>query len=122
MIYWLIYCALDGINDAYFYHFKNVNVSTKLNEHVIKAITRVLIAFILINDNYYTLILFGAVQPFIHNNAYYNFRHYLNKNVYSYSLRNQSETSTAITTKYFTPEVRMILFVISIFIYTIWKQ
>ena len=120
MILWITYCILDGINDAYFYHFKNVEMSTILNEHGAKSASRVLIAFAMIDDNYYALILFGAVQPFLHNNAYYNFRHYLNKSVYSYSLRNQSETSTAKSTKYLTPEVRMILFIVAVFIYFVY--
>ena len=119
MIYWIIYCILDGINEAHFYHFKQPTKKVKINEHAFKLITRVLIGFIITNDNLYYLISFALAQPFIMNNTYYNFRHYLDKRVYKYSLDNQSETSTAKTTKLFTPEVRTILFIFSLWSYYI---
>lgn len=119
MITWIVYCILDGINEAHFYHFKQPSKKVRINEHAFKLITRVLIALIIADYNLYYLVPFSLSQPFIMNNTYYNFRHYLNKDVYKYGLDNQSETSTAKTTKLFTPEVRTILFIFSLWIYYI---
>lgn len=119
MIIWIIYCILDGINEAYFYHFKKPQLKTKINEHNFKLITRGLVAYLIAGNNLYYLLSFALVQPFIMNNTYYNVRHLLNKNVYSIGLNNQSTTSTAKTTKFFTPITRAIIFVIGLWSYLI---
>jgi len=131
MIYWILYCLFDGIEDAYFYHFKDVNKSTKINEHLVKLFKRVLTSFlVLIYINIQanglnalelikTLLALILVQPFIHNNAYYNFRHYLDNRVYKYGLTNQSKNSTAFLTKFETPVLRIIYLILGMICYII---
>ena len=116
MIYWFIFCVLDGINDGYFYHYKNVNIKGEINEHAFKLITRLVVGLLCCN-NYYDLVSFALVQSFIYNNAYYNFRHFLNENVYYYGFNNMSRTSTAKMTKYLNPINRFILFVFGLIIF-----
>ena len=75
---------------------------------------RVLIGFLCITGSYWNLLIFALTQPFLHNDSYYNFRHYLNNKVYSYGLFNHSDTSTATMTEILTPDIRKVLFTIGI--------
>ena len=116
-LFWVAFCITDGAADAFMYHLKDVNKSSKPNEHSTLLLRRIIIGILLC---YYSetgilgFLIYGASQPFFHNNVYYNIRHYLNRNVYSYGLNCQSKTSTAFLTKVEGPAVRITLFILSI--------
>ena len=115
MIIWILYCVLDGVDDGYYYYFKDPRKAGKVNEHTFKLAIRVLFG-LAISTNPVVLASFALMQPFLHNNAYYNTRHLLDGS-YELGLFNQSTTSTAKLTKLMNPIVRIILFVGGISLY-----
>ena len=122
-LFWIAYCITDGLKDGFFYHLKDPNKSTKPNEHTIFTIQRALIGLVLYyttNADLWCILAYALSQPFIHNTIYYNTRRALGYFGYEWGFMNQSTTSTALTTKIFTPWVRIILFIISLII--IWLR
>ena len=113
IIAWCLFCIIDGAADAFMYHLKSPEKKVKLNEHYILSARRLIVGIgILFELDRYVLptaIVFIMYQPFFHNNAYYISRHLLDRRVYSISIFNQSQQSTAKLTKFFDPYVRIIL-------------
>lgn len=117
MIFWYIYCILEGMNDAFMYNIRDYNKVNPINEHKIKLLQRFIIVLcISYCFGWYSFFICALTQPFLHNNSYYNTRHYLDKDIYKYGLFSQSFNSTARMTKYETPRARIILFTIGILI------
>lgn len=119
---WCLYSIIEGIRDSIFYHQYNHTFERVLNEHIVFVVQRLIVSLILclMSQNIWLLIPFILSFSFIHNGSYYTSRHYLNKKSYNYDNLykkkwfSQSTTSTAVFTKYMTPLVRTILFLISI--------
>ncbi len=102
-----------GEFEARFYHYKSEK--DKNNEHPMFAFSRLLVfllAFI-ITDWKFTL-CYMAMFPFFHDGAYYTQRNYMNHTLYAKKWFAQSTTSTALTTRIFTPIVRTILAALAI--------
>lgn len=118
MIYlsWILFCISDGIADGFFYHLRDHNKFSEINEHHFFFMRRLTVAVVFFTHSDFSYILLfsmATAQPFLHNNSYYNTRHILNKKVYDYGLFNQSSTSSAWSTKLFTPNVRIVLLTLS---------
>lgn len=62
-------------------------------------------------------LLFILMFPFIHDGMYYTRRNIMNVAIYPKKWFDQSNTSTALLTKFFTPWVRTGLFVIALILY-----
>ena len=119
---WCLYSIVEGIRDSLFYHFYNHNIKRLFNEHIVFVIQRSIVSLILclLSQNIWILIPFILSFSFFHNGSYYTSRYYLNKKTYGYDYLytkkwfSQSTTSTSKFTKYMTPVVRAMLFLLSI--------
>lgn len=119
---WCFYSIIDGIRDGIFYHSYNYSIKRLFNEHIIFVIQRLIVSIILILYSQNILLIMPLILSFsfFHNGAYYTTRHILNKKTYNYDNLYkkkwfaQSTTSTSVFTKYMTPLVRTILFLLSI--------
>lgn len=132
MVSWAVYAQYEGIREAYYWDAKNRLPFRKLpiDEHFLWTCQRSAV-FILaiytvtlkINDLslFYLVILSGVslmlTFPFIHDGFMYKWRSILNNRVYPKGFWDQSTTSTAKLTKYFTPVVRTICFVVGLITY-----
>lgn len=109
-ILWCMYACLEGAREGFMFH--NINVDNKLGRilHTEFAVQRLTILVIVISLSFdWWVISLPLVFSFFHNGSYYTVRNYLNKDIYKERWFAQSATSTAITTKIFTPVVRTIL-------------
>jgi len=120
---WALYCIIDGVRDAIFYHHYNLHSKRLFNEHIIFVIQRSMVCFMLfyLSDFNFLLLLSLTLNfSFFHNGSYYTTRHILKKKIYNYdNLYSkkwfaQSTTSTSFWTRYMTPLNRTILFLISV--------
>lgn len=109
-ILWCMYACLEGAREAYLFHNITVNKRVGIHLHFQFTIQRlvVLVLIFLIYPSYW-LISLPLVFPFFHNGIYYTERNHFDKSIYHKKWFAQSTTSTALTTKIFTPVVRTIL-------------
>jgi hypothetical protein len=110
----LLFGGLQGIKEGIMYHLKDVEVNVGYNEHIVFVIERGIV-FLLLYLFTGPVVTAASVLafPFMHDGAYYTTRHRLNPNIYPNGWLDQSTTSTAWTTKVFTPWTRTLLQVIS---------
>jgi len=122
----ILFGCLQGLKEGILYHLKDPDKSVNFNEHLVFTAERLVVFTIM-------YLLVGPVVtiasllafPFMHDGAYYATRNYLNPNIYENGWLDQSTTSTAWTTKVFTPWTRTLLQVISLLIilfYTIYQN
>ena len=109
----IIWAMLLGEFEARYYHYKDQK--DKHNEHFLFAVSRAIVFFFAfyITDWKFAL-CYMAVFPFFHDGAYYTQRNYMSHTLYTKKWFAQSDTSTALTTKIFTPVVRTILAALAI--------
>ena len=123
LIIWLSYMGLEGFREAFYWHFKNTSSDqSKYEIHPIflsqRAFVFMIVSAFVISEpkaSYYTLISCVICSPFIHNGMYYYVRNSIDGS-YPKGFLDQSKTSTAISTKFLTPIVRIGLFVVGIFL------
>lgn len=123
---WICYVLCEAYREGYYWHYKSFVVDDrKFNIHIIFTIQRFLmlasltfVKFEYFSVNNFDLLLFFVscclTFSFIHNGMYYTIRNMLNNNIYKKKWFDQSSTSTALTTKFFTPVSRTIMFVIGL--------
>jgi hypothetical protein len=123
---WICYILCEAYREGYYWHYKSFVVDNrKFNIHIIFTIQRFLmltsltfVKFEYFSVNNLDLLLFFVscclIFSFIHNGMYYTIRNMLNNNIYKKKWFDQSSTSTALTTKFFTPVSRTIMFGIGI--------
>lgn len=115
IVIWVLFAILDGAVDAMMYHVKNVNKSLPVNEHIYYTIQRLLVAIACIAlAGWWIIPSLILVFPFLHDGMYYFTRNKLNPGVYYFGWFDHSNTSTAVLTKFLTPEVRTFLFFLGI--------
>ena len=74
------------------------------------------------------MIILGPLAfSFLHNGMYYWSRNALDERIYTKKWFDQSSTSTAKSTNFFTPQIRTIFFIISLIAlaiinYAIWNE
>jgi len=114
VVLWFFYSLFEGLREGFYWREKKTRDNHY--EHVIWSIQRALVLILVSRD---IIILLGCmcVFPFLHDGMYYTTRYYMNKNIYKKTFFDQSETSTAVLTKYFTPYVRLILFIIGVLLW-----
>lgn len=99
----------------YFFHEIQSLEGDNINEHPLLVMIR---ACYFIPVWYITswdvVLAYCAMFPFIHDGGYYSMREKLKPGTYPKKFFAQSKTSTAFLTKYMTPVVRTILFVLAV--------
>lgn len=135
VVFWAVYAQIEGIREAYYWHVKNtfrvIDIKMPTDEHFLWSIHRFIVLLLALNfascyldnsGNMYLIIpaalSFMLIFPFIHDGFMYRQRNILNDRVYPKGFWDQSTTSTAKLTKYFTPVVRTICFVVGVITYS----
>jgi hypothetical protein len=123
---WFLYSYLEGFRESYYWWFKSVSGKEEgFNIHTHFLIQRgvlfIMICYILDFD-LLKITIFPLTFSFIHNGSYYLNRSRIAKSnnevdPYPKGFFDQSFSSTALTTRLFTPVNRTILFIIGIFFY-----
>lgn len=116
---WCVYCVLEGRREAYYYNSLWKGLSSiyiiPANLHPLFTIQRSIILGVICLINFdWWLISLPLVFSFFHNGMYYLTRHELNYRIYPKGWWDMSTTSTAFTTKLFTPVIRTTLFIVGI--------
>lgn len=129
-ILWIVYICIEGYREAwYFYNQVNNKNGIKKELHPIFTLQRatvfILLLLIIKSILWYKILMITIgltmLSPFFHDGGYYYFRNKIDK-AYPNGWLSQSTTSTAITTKYLTPIVRIVGFIIglSLIIFTLF--
>ena len=126
-ITWCTYCLLEGMRDAWMYNIRDFTRVNGLNEHYIFSAQRALVLGILAYVWWPMIILGPMAFSFLHNGMYYWSRNALDERIYTKKWFDQSSTSTAKSTNFFTPQIRTVFFVLSLIIltiihYAIWNK
>ena len=122
---WIVFMLYDAYEEAYLYYY---GVKSKLSikelhpafftQRLIVAIIIIIPTLLITPIIWYKIILFLCslilCQPFFHNGMYYLTRNKLDNKTYPKKWFAMSTTSTAKSTKFFTPTNRIIFFIISI--------
>jgi len=119
----IIWCTLLTIAFAwlgsrfegiYFFHAVN-DEDDGINEHPLLVLIRACFFIPIWYITSWDVVLAYCVMfPFIHDGGYYSMREKLVQGTYPKKFFAQSKTSTAFLTKYMTPVVRTILFVLAV--------
>ena len=114
-ILWISYAILEGHREGIFFHKVEVDKVGGKILHTTWTIQRALVLGMILATNLnWWVVALPFVFPFFHDGEYYRTRHTLNYGVYPKKWWAQSTTSTAFLTKFETPVVRTILFVIGV--------
>jgi len=124
MIYWILYAMLEGYREGnYWGARKTIFPYIDFHEHKLWSSQRfAVLSIVIIHINIVVAIACMFVFPFIHDGMYYLRRNMLDPDIYPKGFFDQSTTSTAILTKFFTPMVRTVCAVIGIAIYLLSDQ
>jgi len=124
VLMWFLYMIFEALRESYYWHFKNTSYSKNNDEihpiflaqrFIVFTIISVVVMFM--NEiGYRVLLTVILCSPGLHNSFYYYFRNELDGS-YPKGFLDQSKTSTAISTKFFTPIVRIGLFVIGLILF-----
>ena len=128
IILYILFSLVEGVRDGFFYHYKMSNVvQDKYNAHIIFTAERVIVLVIMyvvtylsFNSYLFSLLILLAqflMFSFFHNGAYYEMRHFLNKEIYAHGFFDSSKTSTSKIE--LNTLNRTILFVLGLAIYII---
>lgn len=124
-ILWIVYFLIEGYREAYYFNALSLQFviqdKQKKDLHGIFTYQRLiifgLINLVCIGLTWKLLLLSAAlvlIQPLIHNGMYYKTRNYLNYKLYPKTWLDMSTTSTAKSTKFETPTLRLVYAGISI--------
>jgi hypothetical protein len=112
---WIAYAWLSAQFEAYYFNYAEKDNAEKPNLHKLLTVIRfVVIIPIWILTSWKAVLCYMAIFPFFHDGSYYTTREIIFKGTYPKKWFAQSITSTALSTKFFTPVVRTILAIISI--------
>lgn len=111
--------SLEGIREAFYWRQNSLSIKNiKYNIHGLFLIQRIivfsLIISIMILKSFLLLSIIlicvglTLISPFFHNGFYYLGRHLLDKDIYLKGFFDQSNSSTAKSTKFLTPVMRSI--------------
>ncbi len=120
---WGIFSAIEGISEGGYWQFKfeceNLISNFKGKEHSLWTLQRFIVVLFgsLYLGSFWYIFLFALTFPFIHDGFYYWTRNYLSHGgVYRKGFWSFSKTSTAWFTKYSTPFLRTLYFIIGLII------
>lgn len=111
---WVIYSLSEGYREGWHWFYKlNAKDQTKTKAHEVWTLQRTMVVLLLcLLNSWWWLPLCMFTFPFMHDGAYYWHREKLKPGTYPKGFFDQSTSSTAFTTKYFTPLIRLICFLI----------
>lgn len=109
LLCWCAYALMEGNREAFIFHSINVDKHSGRKLHILWTIQRALVITLVALLCWRVAIACALVFPFLHDGSYYSSRNDFDKSVYPHRWFAQSTTSTALTTKLFTPIVRIIL-------------
>ncbi len=114
---WIMFSLLEGFTEAWHWHYKiQAQDEKKTDAHMYFTLRRLCIWILLFGIDF-RLGMFALFSfPFLHDGAYYYHRNELTPGVYRRGFFDQSSTSTAYLTKFFTPYVRTLCFICSLLI------
>lgn len=117
LLCWSSFSYLSARFEAMYYnHEIHSNFLDNNNEHPLLICIRICVliplAYLVKWD---VAIAYVFIFPFIHDGSYYKMRNIIDSGIYTKKWFAQSETSTAITTKIFTPLIRTLFFITGIF-------
>lgn len=122
LLIWSLYSILEGIREGFYWeNVMKSNEEPLFNIHSLFTTQRllVLLPLLWLEPNVYNYVSYFLVFSFLHNGSYYTTRGWISvrkgeKDPYPKRFFDQSNTSTALTTIFFTPFVRTILFLIAV--------
>ena len=122
LILWILYAVWEGLREGRYWYYKNLNEKNKddivwvTDEHNLFTIQRatVLIGFTIAASNWWMILIGMLVFPFFHDGSYYHHRNKIQPNIYPKGWFDHSKKSTARLTKFFTPIVRTVCFLVGI--------
>lgn len=119
LITWILYACFEGCREAFYWSLKVQTVyKFKFNEHVFWTIQRAVVLFtVFLASDLKTVATCVFVFPFFHDGSYYWQRNWLDNNLYTQKWFAQSETSTAVLTRFFNPIIRTLSTIIGIVLY-----
>lgn len=125
-IIWALYAVLEGVKEASIYNLRDYNKKNSFNEHIVFTIQRAVVLILICYIDARMVFIAPFAFPFFHDGAYYTTRNLLNNKIYPKRWFDQSKSSSARSTDFFTPEIRIIFVVISMIFtgiiqYAIWK-
>lgn len=120
---WIAYISYEGIREAGYWHYLIAANGKPSNEHKTWTVQRIFVflTFFIacgyeLNDIWLTLAFCGCLvlaSPFWHDGNYYCSRHKLDPKIYDKGFFSQSTTSTAKMTRFGTPFLRTLYFLLS---------
>jgi hypothetical protein len=120
-ILWCFYAILEGWREGDYFHRVEVTKERGRLLHIGWTFQRFIVLCIIALTSFnWWLLALPLVFPFLHDGEYYTTRNYFNRLIYTKKYFAHSTTSTAITTKIFTPVVRTILFGLGILTIILW--
>lgn len=116
LLNWCGFAYLTARFEAmYFNHEIHSNFIDNVNEHSMLILIRVcLLIPLFVLTSWDITLSYMFVFPFVHDGAYYSMREKLVSGTYPKKWFDQSNTSTALLTKFFNPTVRTIFFIVGI--------
>lgn len=115
---WILYASMEGIREGTYWHVLGLTRYKPSIEHFVWTIQRMFVFFMAVITTH--SIFFSAslllAFPFFHDGWYYAERN-RHDGLYPKKFWDQSTTSTAVLTKYCTPFLRTIYFLLSILIF-----
>ena len=121
LVFSALYWSFEGIREGYYWSLvMKSNDKVRNNHDLFLAQRTFVMLFILMYSGWLDALLFCSSSPFFHNGSYYETRKKLD-GIYLDGWWSQSSESTAKTTWFFTPIVRVLLLVLSFTIYCYFK-
>jgi len=130
LFFWILYMSIEGWREGMYFHYLDKSGGKCTYEHDLWTVQRSIVGifFVLLSlfcvSHLYQSVIFGftmiLASSFFHDGFYYVSRHELNNFKYPKGFFDQSTTSTAMLTKYCTPILRTIYFILSIIIIIIF--
>lgn len=115
MIIWIVFAFFSSTFEAMYYnHEVRSSYQDNFNEHpLFVAIRSCVLIPLWIIAGWKVALCLGVMFPFFHDGQYYRFRNKIDPTLYRKKWFSQSTTSTAFSTKYFTPVVRTSLCILA---------
>lgn len=126
LIAWILYACFEGYRESLYwrnyinlkYSSRGYVVKTKQYEHQLWTAQRAIVLFtVFLASDLKTVATCMFLFPFLHDGMYYLKRNLLNENIYRKRWFAQSNSSTAVLTRFFNPIIRTLSAIIGIVLY-----
>jgi hypothetical protein len=117
LLYWIAYTLSAAYIEANFYHYRNHNKLSVVNEHHLYVLQRGIVLFLCFSGKWQLMVAAAFMFPFWHDGMYYACRNYYDNTLYTKRFWDHSNgPGTSWWTKYNTVWFRIVLLLISIVI------